>query len=120
MYRELMAMGAKPDVARQVAANSRCWWRNSGQALNTVLTLTWSDQLGLPVSHDLNFSNRPVRTRMPGGVAGVRPTRSPPMPILLGIVQDRLEQCPPTISGLSGCASHNAHLGFGHSDLRFS
>ena len=23
-----------------------------------------------PCSHDLNFSNRPVRTRMPGGVAG--------------------------------------------------
>ena len=38
-----------------------------------------------PVSHDLNFSNRPVRTRMPGGVAGVRPTRSPPMPIDRGL-----------------------------------
>ena len=48
MYRELLALGAKPDVARQVAANSRCWWRNSGQALNSVLTLAWSDQLGLP------------------------------------------------------------------------
>jgi hypothetical protein len=24
------------------------------------------------VSHDLNFSNRPVRTRMPGGVAGAQ------------------------------------------------
>ena len=23
-------------------------------------------------SHDLNFSNRPVRTRMPGGVAGAQ------------------------------------------------
>ena len=29
----------------------------------------------------LNPLNRPVRTRMPGGVAGERPTRSPPMPI---------------------------------------
>jgi RNA-directed DNA polymerase len=48
MYRELMALGAKPDVARQVAANSRCWWRNSGMLLNAVLTLAWSDQLGLP------------------------------------------------------------------------
>ncbi len=27
--------------------------------------------LGFPVSRNLNFSNRPVRTRMPGGVAGV-------------------------------------------------
>ncbi|WP_210304091.1 hypothetical protein, partial [Rhizobium esperanzae] len=30
---------------------------------------------------NLNLSNRPVRTRMPGGVAGVRSQRSPPMPI---------------------------------------
>ena len=48
MYRELMALGAKPDVARQVAANSRRWWRNSGMLLNAVLTLEWSNRLGLP------------------------------------------------------------------------
>jgi len=30
-----------------------------------------------PDSYDLNFSNRPVRTRMPGGVAGVRLNRRP-------------------------------------------
>jgi len=48
MYRELTKLGAKPDVARQVAANSRRWWRNSGMLLNAVLTLAWSDQLGLP------------------------------------------------------------------------
>jgi hypothetical protein len=30
-----------------------------------------------PDSHDLNFSNRPVRTRMPGGVAGVQPCAAP-------------------------------------------
>ena len=28
--------------------------------------------LEYPDSHDLNFSNRPVRTRMPGGVIGAR------------------------------------------------
>ncbi|WP_218570158.1 hypothetical protein, partial [Pseudomonas sp. F01002] len=28
-------------------------------------------------SADLNFSNRPVRTRMPGGVAGARPDGRP-------------------------------------------
>jgi hypothetical protein len=27
--------------------------------------------LAYPDSHNLNFLNRPVRTRMPGGVAGV-------------------------------------------------
>ena len=48
MYRELAALGAKPEAARQVAANSRRWWRNSGMLLNAVLTLAWSDRLGVP------------------------------------------------------------------------
>ncbi len=48
MYRELIALGAKSDVAQRVAANSRRWWRNSGMLLNAVLTLSWADQLGLP------------------------------------------------------------------------
>ena len=37
--RELLALGAKRDVARQVAANSRRWWCNSGMLLSAVLTL---------------------------------------------------------------------------------
>ena len=48
MYRELMAWGAKPAIARHVAANSRCLWRNSAMALNNVLTVSWFDRLGLP------------------------------------------------------------------------
>lgn len=48
IFRELTALGAKLDVARQVAANSRRWWRNSGRLLNTVLTLKWASQLGIP------------------------------------------------------------------------
>ncbi|HEY2660090.1 MAG TPA: hypothetical protein VGI79_10235 [Caulobacteraceae bacterium] len=48
MQRELTKLGAKLDVARQVAANSRRWWRNSGMLLNAVLTLAWSDPLGVP------------------------------------------------------------------------
>ena len=31
-----------------------------------------------PDSHDLNFSNRPVRTRMPGGVAGAQSVMAAP------------------------------------------
>ena len=31
-----------------------------------------------PDSHDLNFSNRPVRTRMPGGVAGAQSAMAAP------------------------------------------
>ncbi|MGH7085736.1 MAG: hypothetical protein ACREFN_12175 [Acetobacteraceae bacterium] len=48
MYRELTALGAKPAVARQVAAISRRWWRNSGMLLNAVLSLEWADRLGMP------------------------------------------------------------------------
>lgn len=48
MYRELTALGAKPDITRTVAANSRRWWRNSGLLLNAVLTLAWFNQLGVP------------------------------------------------------------------------
>ncbi|WP_247821069.1 group II intron maturase-specific domain-containing protein [Bradyrhizobium sp. 187] len=58
VYRELQAMGAKRDVARQVAASSRRWWRNSGMLLNVVLPLNWSNRLGLSRLHDLNFANR--------------------------------------------------------------
>jgi len=48
MYRELLAMGAKPWLARKIAANSRRWWRNSAKSLNGVLTIAYFDQLGLP------------------------------------------------------------------------
>lgn len=48
MYRELVVLGAKSEIARQVAANSRRWWRNSGMLLNAVLTLAWADRLGIP------------------------------------------------------------------------
>src|SRR5487761_2596979 len=48
IYREIRALGGKPAVAQLVAANSRRWWRNSGMLLNAVLTLKWSDRLGLP------------------------------------------------------------------------
>lgn len=48
IYKALSAMGANPDVARRVAANSRRWWRNSGMLLNSVLTLNWMDALGVP------------------------------------------------------------------------
>jgi group II intron reverse transcriptase/maturase len=47
-YRELLALGASPRVARRIAANSRCWWRNSAMLLNSVLTIGYFDRLGLP------------------------------------------------------------------------
>ncbi len=48
IFRELCALGASVTVARRVAANSRCWWRNSAKLLNSVLSLAWFDHLGLP------------------------------------------------------------------------
>lgn len=47
-YKALLAKGAKPEAARQIAANSRRWWRNSGMLLNSVLTLRWMDALRIP------------------------------------------------------------------------
>jgi RNA-directed DNA polymerase len=48
IYRELIALGAAPHVARRVAGNSRCWWRNSAGELNRVLTIAYFDKLGVP------------------------------------------------------------------------
>jgi len=48
MYRELLALGSIPALAQPVAANSRCWWRNSGMMLSRVLTIGYYDKLGLP------------------------------------------------------------------------
>lgn len=48
MYRELRKMGASEADARTVAANSRCWWRNSGQALNRAMPIAYFDRLGVP------------------------------------------------------------------------
>jgi len=41
-------------------------WHCSRSNLHRVLTVTYFDSIGIPDSHDLNFANRPVRTRMPG------------------------------------------------------
>ena len=48
MYRELRAMGASEADARKVAANSRCWWRNSRLALNRAVPIAYFDRLGVP------------------------------------------------------------------------
>ncbi len=48
IYRELKAMGASEDVAKQVASNSRRWWHNSAPLLNTVLSIAYFDRLGVP------------------------------------------------------------------------
>lgn len=48
MYRELKALGASEIVARRVAGNSCCWWRNSDRLLKTVLMIAYFDRLRVP------------------------------------------------------------------------
>lgn len=48
MYRELLALGARPEQARRVAANSRRWWRNSRYELNRLMPIAYFDRLGVP------------------------------------------------------------------------
>ena len=48
MHRELLKLGASEDVARQIAANSKRWWKNSDYLLNSVLTNAWFEKLGMP------------------------------------------------------------------------
>jgi RNA-directed DNA polymerase len=48
MYRELKALGASETVARRVAGNARSWWRNSCRLINSILTISYFDRLGVP------------------------------------------------------------------------
>jgi RNA-directed DNA polymerase len=48
IYREMKRLGASESAARKVAGNARCWWKNSAKLLNTVLTISYFDQHGIP------------------------------------------------------------------------
>src|SRR6266851_1939175 len=48
IYREMRRLGANADAARQVAANSRRWWRNSSRLLSTALPTSYYDRMGVP------------------------------------------------------------------------
>lgn len=48
IYRELINLGAADHVAKRVAQNSRCWWRNSNGDIKRVLTIAYFDKLGVP------------------------------------------------------------------------
>ena len=47
-YRELLKLGASPEVAVQIAASTRRWWRTSGTLLHVVLDTKWADRIGIP------------------------------------------------------------------------
>ena len=44
----LQRLGASPRDALAVAANSRCWWKNSQMRLNRALPTAYFDRLGVP------------------------------------------------------------------------
>jgi len=48
IYRELINLGAADHVAKRVAQNARCWWRNSNGDIKRVLTIAYFDKLGVP------------------------------------------------------------------------
>jgi RNA-directed DNA polymerase len=48
IYRELTNLGAAEQVAKRVAQNARCWWRNSDGDIKRVLTIAYFDKLGVP------------------------------------------------------------------------
>ena len=47
-YRELRKLGAGPDLAAAIASNSHRFWHNRVGLIHGVLTVEWSDRLGLP------------------------------------------------------------------------
>jgi RNA-directed DNA polymerase len=59
IYREMKHLGAAEDIARQVAANSRRWWRSSEKLLNIALPNSYYDRMGVPMPNGTS-----------GGVAG--------------------------------------------------
>lgn len=48
MYRELRRLGARDAAAREVAANSRRWWKNSSMSLHIALPASYYDERGVP------------------------------------------------------------------------
>jgi group II intron reverse transcriptase/maturase len=48
IYRELRRRGTADALARQVAANSRRWWRHSAMLLNRALPTSYYDAMGVP------------------------------------------------------------------------
>jgi group II intron reverse transcriptase/maturase len=48
IYREMKRLGATENAAREVAANSRRWWKNSGMLLHVALPMSYYDRAGVP------------------------------------------------------------------------
>ena len=75
-YGVMRELGLDDHDARKVASHRGSWWAGSFHAINKALSNSYFDKLGLPrVSPKpaRNHSNRRMRTRSSGGVAGAGP-----------------------------------------------
>ena len=61
VFRELRARGASVDMAAQVAASTRRWWRTAALYLHTVLTTRYFDALGVPRLRPVTSTSRTAR-----------------------------------------------------------
>ena len=48
IHREMKRLGANDDATRQVAGNSRRWWKNSSMLLNVALPTSYYDRMKIP------------------------------------------------------------------------
>ncbi len=48
IHREMKRLGANEDATRQVAGNSRRWWKNSSMLLNVALPTSYYDRMKIP------------------------------------------------------------------------
>ena len=73
IYKGLCKLKVSEKLARNVAAYAGRWWWLSANHTNSALPNKYFDQLGVyrMVTQIERSSNRPVRIRTPGGVAGV-------------------------------------------------
>ena len=72
-------LGAAPSVASGWRPTAAVGGATARMAAEHACSLSpTSTALACPASLNLNYSNRPVRTRMPGGVAGERPVNGCP------------------------------------------
>ena len=100
MYRELLALGATPTLRDRWRPTAVAGGATAHAAQHRADHPLLRPARRAPAAHDLNSSNRPVRTRMPGGVAGERPKRSSPMPIV--VIPGRREASNPESEDGSG------------------
>jgi hypothetical protein len=76
------ALGSAKDVVKQLALSSSRWAHGAtAPSCLTALIIACFVSLGVPASHDLTLANRPLLTRMPGGVIGAQSIMTAPFPM---------------------------------------